>query len=204
MKAQKTLALAAFLFFIASSLSAQVHLAIGPKIGFNSATQLQIDYDDNAESPDAIVGLTAGAVFELQLGKVYALQPEIGLTQKGYTSFFGDVRYNYLEFVLLNKFEFGGDVVKGFVGVGPSFGYLASGNVNDASIDDWDFYNRLEVAFLVGGGVEIKLGPGYLGIAPRVSVGLTDVASEEVSFLKNTLNITAGLVASYAFQIGGN
>ncbi|MCB0519325.1 MAG: PorT family protein [Lewinellaceae bacterium] len=206
MKAQKTYFLAAGLFLLASGLAAQVHFAIGPRIGFNSATQLQLDYDDDVISTDAIIGFTAAAVFELQLGKVYALQPEIGLTQKGFSyTFSGDIRYNYLELVLLNKFEFGGDVVKGFVGLGPSFGYLASGKVSDITIEYWDNYNRLEVGFVLSGGVEIKLGPGYLGIGPRFSIGLTDVINDSnFSDLQTALNITGGLGVSYAFQIGGD
>ena len=102
---------------------------IGLKGGLSIATMVKTD--DNSVSSSPLYGFNGGAVIQLPLGKVIALQPEFLFSQKGFratgTSITGNYDYrrvsNCLDIPLLLRINLGKEV--GVV-VGPQYSYLLS------------------------------------------------------------------------------
>lgn len=102
---------------------------LGFKGGLSIATMVKTD--DNSFSSTPLYAFNGGAVLQLPLGKVIAIQPEVLFSQKGYratgTGVAGDYDYrrisNCLDIPILLRINFSKEL--GVV-VGPQYSYLLS------------------------------------------------------------------------------
>ncbi|GAC1451610.1 MAG: porin family protein [Chitinophagaceae bacterium] len=134
-------------FFVSTAVFAQENtqkngseppVRIGLKGGLSIATVIKSN--DNNFSSNPLFGFNGGAVLQLPLGHIIALQPELLFSQKGYrasgTSLLGDYDYrrylNFLDVPLLIRInaskEFG-------ILAGPQYSYLLSTHTNFRSGD---------------------------------------------------------------------
>lgn len=104
-----------------------------PRIGFKGGLSIatMVKTDDKSFSSTPLYAFNGGAVLQLPLGKVIAIQPEVLFSQKGYratgTGLAGDYDYrrvsNCLDIPLLLRLNFSKEL--GVV-VGPQYSYLLS------------------------------------------------------------------------------
>ena len=189
--------LSAFYF---SNLNAQI--MIGPKLGLNLASWSNVTLS-NGDKKVPVMGINIGGVCNFSVNKMFSLQPELLYSGKGNNikngSYYDKEYINYLEIPILAKVSFGKDDFKGFVNLGPYFGYLMGGKdkwntpvvmgVGGSGSQSIDFtktttdnldgtsyteqQNRLDIGLALGAGVIYKLGPGSLMGELRYNVGFS-------------------------------
>jgi hypothetical protein len=209
-------------FFAIANLSmAQVSLI--PKAGVTIANVALDDDNFHSDNKKNMIGFTGGLGinFALTEDEFLSLQPEILYVQKGFaaeqnglTDYEYTYKLDYLEVPVLLKIGFGGEVVRGYVNLGPSVGYLLSGNVKgegdfaeiisedvdekieftDSETDDPTklHANRIEFGANFGAGLGVSLGGrSLLFVDARYNAGLTDFNKDSKS--KNQpIYLTAG------------
>ena len=201
----KKIALVCFLALTVFTVQAQFRII--PKVGVTASTVGRSQaYKDaskqsNTDNPFSI-GFSAGAGFELSVGDIFSIQPEILYTQKGYKLKDQDgslqFKLNYVEIPVLLKFSFGEEDELRFFGyAGPYVGYALNGSYNfqiasasrkgklkfaeePANYTGTDAYvskdeaNRLDIGAYVGAGVGYPLGSGELTLEGRYGYGFTN------------------------------
>ncbi len=198
----------AFVCFLSlAALTAQAQFKIIPKVGVTASTfglSKAANDDLKADNTDKplTIGFSAGAGFELSMGDIFSIQPEILYTQKGYKLKDADsesqFKLNYVEIPVLLKFTFGEEDELRFFGyAGPYVGYALNGNYNfqigsasqkgklkfgeepdnytgtDAYVSK-DDANRLDIGAYVGAGVSYPIGSGALSLEGRYGYGFTN------------------------------
>ena len=182
------LLLAAFLMISSSAFSQ--YSRFGVKAGLNMSNLTVDGNNDNTMK----FGLNAGFLGKFYITDMFALQPELLYSSKGFENVFnnelitdGEVNYNFnyidvpikLVFYLAEDFNFQ---------LGPYIGYLVNANVdvdNAAILDDFfqvdsqeeldrDMFNALD--FGLTGGLGYELDPLVIGF--NYNLGLTQVAKE--------------------------
>jgi len=168
--------------------------AVGAKIGLNYATYTNKDKDDGS-----ILRSQFGLLLEFEMSDRFSLQPEFLYVEKGFLDNYGDLSFsqeirklfNYFELPILAKLKYGNqESTHFFVTFGPSFGHALSGEIDNRLLsdgeitfestrefifeDNTDDFSRFEVAFSVGAGLNIIVGPGKLFLEGRYSLGLTE------------------------------
>jgi hypothetical protein len=211
-----------FTLLIASTLL-RAQVSIIPKAGVSFAN-VALD-DDNFFNDDkkTLTGFTGGLGlnFALTEDEFLSIQPELLYVQKGFAAeSSGTADYNlkykldYLELPILLQIGFGSDVVRGYVNMGPSIGYLLGGNVQgngdfaeivsgdidekieftDSETDDPTKLHaqRVEFGANFGGGIGVTLGgSSLLFLDARYNAGLTNYNKDSKS--KNQpVYLTAG------------
>lgn len=216
-------------FILLFALLAVVQLSMAqvsiiPKAGITIANVALDDDNFYSDNKKNMIGFTGGLGFNFALteDEFLSLQPEILYVQKGFaadqsgvTDYDYTYKLNYLEVPVLLKIGFGTDVVRGYINLGPSIGYLMSGNVKgegdfaeivsgdvdekieftDSETDDPTklHANRLEFGANFGGGVGFTLGGrSLLFVDARYNAGLTDF-SKDTKSKNQPIYLTAGL-----------
>ena len=189
--------------FTFSALNAQN--AAGGRIGasWNNVTSKDLNGTIDFKTMSSY---SAGAFYELDLGYNFFVQPEVNYNEKGFRSdlnkdftLFGvnlPVGANavtvvrYVDVPVLAKYKFGHtEGVRAYLMAGPSLGYALNGTIDTRAKLLIDFkvastpidltannYKRLELAGVVGGGVELPIGSVAKIFADvRYSKSLTDV-----------------------------
>lgn len=210
------------LIMMATSSIAQVSLV--PRAGV-SISNVAMDndnfFEDGRKNQIGFVG-GLGLNFALTEDEFLSIQPELLYVQKGFasegSSLLGSYDYtyrlNYLELPVLLKIGFGTDVIRGYVNLGPSVGYLLNGQVKGSgeiaglvggSVDEKIEFtksstndptelhaNRIEFGASFGGGIGISLGGrSMLFVDARYNAGLTNFDKDNKS--KNQpIYLTAG------------
>ncbi|MDJ1501774.1 porin family protein [Xanthocytophaga agilis] len=183
--------------------TAQAQFKITPKIGYTVSKMSISDLIKDDESDIAFTsGFSAGAAFELGIGDIFSIQPEILYTQKGFKEKYddGNIDYhiNHLEVPILLKETFGEEDNLQFFGyVGPYLGYALGGKLKDKengmsstskikfkdepeNYSGGDIYisknevNRLDIGAYVGAGVSLPVGPGAFSLEARYGYGFTN------------------------------
>lgn len=201
----KKIALVCFLALTVFTVQAQFRII--PKVGMAASTvgrsqAYKEDLKDEGIDNPLSIGFSAGAGFELSVGDIFSIQPEILYTQKGYKLKDQDgslqFKLNYVEIPVLLKFSFGEEDELRFFGyVGPYVGYALNGSANlkigsastkgkvkfgeePANNTGNDAYfakdeaNRLDIGAYVGAGVGYPLGSGELTLEGRYGYGFTN------------------------------
>ncbi|HEB62348.1 MAG TPA: PorT family protein [Bacteroidetes bacterium] len=183
--------LALFVFLIPFSLRAQ--LEIGFRVGVNMS---EINVDKIVANPldfSDHKGIQLSGIFNFQLSKSLALQPELAFVQKGfkYAMEGGDYQEflsNYFELPVLGELGVPlGNKLQIFVDAGPSLSYLLSAkesifnaDLNELSTSDIDFdlrkeFERLDYGLNFGGGFSLRFGRSRLRFDARYNVGLNEI-----------------------------
>lgn len=186
---------------VASSVSAlaQAGTQFGVRAGFNVTTiDQEIDFQD-AEEPWR-PGFNIGIASQFRTGEMFSIAPELLYTQRGYLVEYNtggerNVRYDYLSLPVMFRLAFG-DILKGYINTGPTFGYFLGGNYrqegdvfgvnfeideaidfDENGTDSWDLdASRFEVGGAIGGGIMLDTEGGSFLIDLRYVHGFTNIA----------------------------
>lgn len=198
-----------------TTVAVMAQAQVGVRAGFNVATINQDTEFQDAEEPWR-PGFNIGLASQFTMGEVFSIAPELIYTQRGYLVEYGsgaerNVRYDYLSLPVMFRLSFG-DVLKGYVNAGPTFGYLLSGNYRqegeilginydvDESIsfnsdgdEDWDLdASRFEIGGAIGGGIMLDTEGGTFLIDLRYTQGFTNIAdfSETDSYKNQVVSVS--------------
>ena len=199
----KKLLLIALLFACSASLLAQ-GVYIGPRIGAAFANT-KID-GENEPDFDNRTSVLFGGAMELGIGDHFAIQPEISYIQRGYDG--GDEGFGILLPALqLNYIDIGGLVklktgssenLNAYLGAGPYYNYLISGEFGDLEIDfdEEETFKRGDWTAAFAAGVQLPPGESYLFVDARYLLGLTDVRDDDndVEIRNRAYTISAGIM----------
>ena len=213
--------------FMVNVSYAGVGLGIDFKGGLNLA-KLRGDDVKDLEDMGLDIKMRPGAVAGLGLGVVIAdmfvIQPEFLFAMKGIKSEMEEsgmsltstFRLNYLEIPLLLKFNIpAGDVLIPNVYVGPALAINLSAKVTneadpeellqlsglDDEIDMKDDTKAVDFGLAMGGGLDIKAGPGRVIIDIRYTLGFLIIDDTETE--ADMKNGALSFIVGYGIDIGG-
>lgn len=176
---------------------------LGPRIGANFA-DVSFDGDEDPDL-DTRTSVLFGGVLELGLSDNFALQPEVSYLVKGYDggdeSFLGladEVRLNYLDIGGLIKLKTGSEGINAYVGAGPYYSYLLSGEIGELEIDfdEDETFKRGDWTAAFAAGVQLPLGQSFLFVDARYLLGLTDIEDrdDDVEIKNRSFSLSAGIL----------
>jgi hypothetical protein len=189
---------------IAAPLQAQT--TIGVKGGINVAN-VDTNVSDISDLAESKTGFVGGAFATFGLGSLFALQPELLYSQKGFkaeeSGQSAELGLNYFEIPLLLKAQFKLAMLRPAIYAGPvlsfetSCTFSFSGASEDCDAGD-DFSNRktTEWGAVFGANLDFFLGPVTLIVDGRYQLGLTnlaDVPEDDDSVKSNVWQIMAGI-----------
>ena len=158
-------------FFLVSNISAQ---SFGLKGGAAIANFVGADADDIKSVSKT--GFFLGAFMKLGEGNIEWM-PEILFHQKGAKEDGGDGSFlvNYIDLGVNGLFHINDEFA---LSIGPYLGYLASGTLDDESINEWDEFNRIEFGSNFGAiynindllHLDLKYGLAFTDMFPYASV----------------------------------
>jgi hypothetical protein len=172
---------------IATPLHAQTTL--GVKGGINIAN-VSTDATDLPPDLDSKTGFVGGAFATFGLGSLFALQPELLYSQKGFGASEGDLSatlgVNYIEIPVLLKAQFKLAMLRPAIYAGPVVSFETSCNLDvvgvsvDCDSDD-GFVDRKTTDWgaVFGANLDFILGPVILILDGRYQLGLTNLADVE-------------------------
>ncbi|MCF8230172.1 MAG: PorT family protein [Bacteroidales bacterium] len=189
-----------------------------PKVGVNfSSVTADIEEADRVALP----GLNFGLGFA-STGPV-GIQTELLYMQKGVKYENGEdyaqMTSNYLELPVMLKVNLGPEAIKFFLNAGGYAAYWLSGTTTDSfggeeTTEDYEFDdsydddgvkdNRFDYGIAFGGGLGIKLGPGFLTAEVRYDLGLADLnkfEDGEPEGYEGMKNRTIGIMAGYIIKL---
>jgi len=169
---------------IAAPLQAQTTL--GVKGGINIAN-VDTNIEDLPDVLDSKTGFVGGGFVTLGLGSLFALQPELLYSQKGFEASEGELTAqlgtNYIEIPVLLKAQFKLAMLRPAVYAGPVVSFETSCNLDVVGVsfdcdDDEDFLDRKKTEWgaVFGANLDFILGPVILILDGRYQLGLTNLA----------------------------
>ena len=189
------------MFMMFATVAVMAQAQVGLRAGFNVATISQSAAEiQDAEEPWK-PGFNLGLASQFRMGEMFSIAPELIYTQRGYlveypAGWENRVRYDYLSLPVMFRLAFG-DILKGYVNAGPTFGYFLGGNYRTegtlpgglppvdekiifegTSDNRWDLdANRLEIGGAIGGGIMLDTEGGSFLIDLRYTQGFTEIAN---------------------------
>ena len=171
---------------IAAPLQAQT--TIGVKGGINIAN-VSTNVEDIEDLAEAKTGFVGGAFVSFGLGSLFAIQPELLYSQKGFEASEGlleaQLGTNYIEIPVLLKAQFKLAMLRPAIYAGPVVSFETSCNLDlpDGSVDcddDEGFVDRktTDWAAAFGANLDFFLGPVTLIVDGRYQLGLTNLAND--------------------------
>ncbi len=169
---------------VAAPLQAQTTLGVKGGINISNVSTNITDIEDLADSKTGFVG---GGFASFGLGSVFAIQPELLYSQKGFKASEDGVDAqlgtNYIEIPVLLKAQLKLALVRPAIYVGPvvSFETGCSVSVLEVSVDcndDDGFVDRKKTDWgaVFGANLDFLLGPIVLLVDARYQTGLTNLA----------------------------
>ena len=172
---------------IAAPLPAQT--TIGVKGGINVA-DVSTNVVDVSDLVDSKTGFVGGGFVTLGLGSLFAVQPELLYSQKGFKAEEGGqsarLNTNYLEIPVLLKAQFKLAMLRPAVYAGPVVSFETTCNLDvlgvtsDCDDDDEGFDQRKKTDWgaVFGANLDFFLGPLTLILDGRYQLGLTNLADD--------------------------
>lgn len=215
--------------FLVAAFTSQAQVSLGLKAGLMYSNVSVNGVGDLVPSTKIINGYSVGAVAEIPLLNGFAFQPELTYTTKGFRVKEGldlnlfnlplpvgveaHTRVQYVEIPLLGKYNFGTDVVGGYVIGGPYAGFATKArletkanfiidfNVYETDINlKNDNFQRFEAGLMGGAGVWAKAGNGKIFLDARYQHGLSDLFNDPIVDLQmknRNIGINAGYMMSF-------
>lgn len=142
-------------------------------LGLKAGASLTNLVGSNAQNLDNLFGFHAGVFANINLTSLFAFQPELIYSQKGYKSptvSDNNRRFHYIDVPLAFHVNTGGL----FFEAGPQVGFLvaAKANAGNTSVDVKNLYNTVDFGYLFGLGYQLKHG---LGVGLRYNSGFTNI-----------------------------
>ena len=177
------------LLLVAAPLQAQTTL--GVKGGIN-VSDISTNVEDLPEVIDSKTGFVGGAFATFGLGSLFAVQPELLYSQKGFEASEGELTAqlgtNYVEIPVLLKAQFQLAMLRPAIYAGPVLSMETGCTVSIVGVsvdcdDDEDFVDRekSEWGAVFGANLDFFLGPVMLLLDARYQLGLTNLADVEDS-----------------------
>ncbi len=172
---------------IAAPLPAQT--TIGVKGGINVA-DVSTNVVDVSDLVDSKTGFVGGGFVTLGLGSLFAVQPELLYSQKGFNAEEGglsaQLNTNYIEIPVLLKAQFKLAMLRPAVYAGPVVSFETTCNLDllgvtfDCDDDDEGFDQRKKTDWgaVFGANLDFFLGPLTLILDGRYQLGLTNLADD--------------------------
>ena len=186
------------LFLYSITINAQMHA--GLKAGLNVSDVIEDDPGEEATNFSTKLGFVAGAYFNYQFNKLFAVQPEVYYTMKGaeLTDQYNDLTLSlgYVEIPILLQFiiPINESSLKPYLVAGPEIGFNLSAiteyreNGQTTKVDNKDNVESTEFGLVFGAGVCLPLGKNEIGLDIRYNLGLSDISKSETSgTLKSTV-----------------
>ncbi len=182
------------IFFLAtlliSVLFAQAQISVGAKGGLNVSNLSGIDDIEGVKS-NALVGFHIGGFVTFNLGRNFAIQPELLYSTQGAkletATDEENLELNYFNIPIMVKFLTNSGF---YLEAGPQFGF----KVNEVSIEDFDNieddFNNSDFAACVGLGFQPTKSP--FGIGARYNIGLGKTAEIE-NVQPETVDVSSGV-----------
>ena len=175
----------------------QAQTTIGVKGGINVAN-VDTNVEDISDLIDSKTGFVGGGFVTLGLGSLFALQPELLYSQKGFqVDEFGEtvkLNTNYIEIPVLLKAQFKLAMLRPAVYAGPVVSFETGCDVSVADISvncdeggDFDERKKNEWGAVFGANLDFFLGPVTLILDGRYQLGLTNLndAPDSTEEVKN-------------------
>lgn len=191
---------------LVSSTWAQVSLV--PKAGINLA-RIAFDQADNnnTRTREVFVG-GVGVLFGSPF-KTFSLQPEVLFTLKGYQGA-SSIRQtvNYIEIPVMGRLSVGSEQSRGYLGVGPSYGYAIGGKKRGADGkevkqpfgDGTGGVRRSDWGLQFGLGFSQRLGSGSVQVEGRYGLGLSNISHQSESH-NRVISFTVGYAIPISDQL---
>jgi hypothetical protein len=181
-----------------SSSNAQDGLALGLRYGIGINSIASDPSDPSASSRVSLLNIAA--IAEKGISEIFAMQAELGLSDKGYSVSSIDNSYKYLGLNVLPKVRFGNDMIEGFgfLGLGIDMNLSASLSANGQSMDIPNV-SGMNLSGIVGGGAAYKLSSGKLFFDARYNMGLSNTysGSGSGSIKVNQIGINVGYLHNF-------
>lgn len=224
--------------FLAFMNTGHAQMYLGFKVGYNGSKTVSAQSIENILPKIRMShGFTGGAILGYSFGENFDLQGELNVTQKGFTikestgfelfnlpvEIGGDYRnkFTYLELPILAKGKIGNDKVKGYLAIGPQFGYMITGRSKavanvllpiqlfNTKLDlDRLGFKRFELSGVAALGAEFNVGVGRLFVEGRYTHGFTDYykipIGDLVTIDSKVQNRNFGGTVGMLFPIGGS
>jgi hypothetical protein len=169
----------------------QAQTTLGVKGGINIAN-VDVSESDLPDIIDSKTGFVGGAFVSFGLGSLFAIQPELLYSQKGFKASEGSLEAqlgtNYIEIPVLLKAQFKLAMLRPAIYVGPVVSFETSCNLDFLGVsvdcdDDEGFVDRKTTDWgaVFGANVDFILGPVILLLDGRYQMGLTNLADVEDS-----------------------
>jgi hypothetical protein len=200
-----------------TTVAVMAQAQFGVRAGFNVATVSEsvAEFQDGDEPWRP--GFNIGLASQFTMGEMFSIAPELYYSQRGYLVEYLDdawennVRYDYLNLPVMFRLAFG-DVLKGYINAGPTFGYFLGGRYKmegslptgvdernekivfeGTSANRWDLdASRLEFGGAIGGGVMLDTEGGSFLIDLRYNQGFTQIANfaDDDGFKNRVVNVS--------------
>ncbi|MCD8394925.1 MAG: PorT family protein [Bacteroidales bacterium] len=218
------------LFFMGLTALAQVHykphVSVGGKAGMTFA---KMDFNPSVKQ-SMIDGILIGGMFIYQEEKLFGLQAELVIEQRGWKENFEEQnatfqytrRLTYIQLPLLTRITFGGRKLKCVITLGPEISYMIGSKIsanfdynNITSIPDFPIENRtneqmaMEIKNKFDYGISAGLGAEWafkrrqaVGIEARFYYGLGNIFPDHKTDVFNaSRGISVQATLSYAFRL---
>ncbi|MBS1597664.1 MAG: PorT family protein [Bacteroidetes bacterium] len=169
----------------------QAQIKFGVKAGVNLAT-----LTGDISNAKMLTGFNAGGLVEVNLGKMFAVQPEVLYSSQGAKSSFEGQDFNmnlgYLNVPVLFKYKHPSGF---FAATGPQIGFLLSAQEKAGSdhVDIKSSFKSTDFSWAFGVGYMLK--PINVGVEARFNQGLSNIAS-------NSDQQTTGTGHNQVIQVG--
>ena len=170
---------------------------------------------------DYKMGYTGGIVYRYIEEKYFGIQAELLYTRRGwaekledYPDLYFDRSLNYIELPIMSHIFFGNNTFRGFVNLGPKFGfYLGESkhtNITDPSVitnletaqQTLDVATKFDYGITGGAGIELRFGRNSLLLEGRYYFGLGDIfPNEKKDVFEASPNQNISVAATYLFHI---
>ncbi len=195
------------LFILPSQVTSQVSINNGIKFGLNIAKFT----GDDAEGSENLTGLVVGGYLRLGIGFL-SIQPEILFTRKGVktneieegTAVEQKIKNDYLEIPVLIRLGFGNSSgLKPSLFAGPAVALLVNsrrlttfgGGQSSIEVDVNRLFKEFELGYVIGAGVDVKLGLRTFLFEIRYSGGLSSIddSGNDADKKNSVISIMGGL-----------
>lgn len=179
----KKVILIAILFMLGVTISNAQGVRFGAKAGANFSNAS----GDDTDGFDGRTGLNLGAVVNIEVSELFAVQPEVTYSMRGFKDGEFTIKVDYVDVPIMADIE----IIDGLsLQGGPVFGINVSGKVedgdgNEADIDD---VSTLNVGAGIGAQYELPFG---LFLQVRFDTSFNDIIDVEPAFDAKNSNLSA-------------
>ena len=194
--------LATLAFFCGFYQSSSAQISLGAKGGLNVSNLKGINDIDGLEA-NALFGVHVGGYVTFNLGRNFAIQPELLFSSQGAkleeAGEEENLKLNYFNIPIMVKFLANNGF---YIEAGPQFGFKVNEITGEYENYEEDF-NSSDVSACLGLGFQPTKSP--FGIGARYNLGLGTVADLESGIDQNTVDVKSGVfqLSLYWRLLGG-